>query len=285
MEIYFLISTLSLHWGFIVRQVGSSAAQLAYVMPPPGTVVGAFMNPLARILDVGDGDKGRTARRVTNRAMECAIRSTLAASAGISPDSKIGLVSYEEPSRLLAGVYKTGGDYQSAIRSPIHDAVARLMPVQAVGSTSGPTAKLTLAWAVDVETLSRCINKEIGRDDLVSAAWSVYRLGSREGIVSIAGAEVFDHSQLEVLMAGERFRTYLYQRRSCVKVLSSDITQIPLPVPPDYRENLFVVPTALSGSTSVMLRPARMPLFEVKGDCKAIRPKNRDLLTITFREV
>jgi CRISPR-associated protein Cas5a/b/c len=113
----FLYSKVKLHWGFIVRQLGASAAQLAYVLPPPPTIVGSFMNPLARILGLSETLDPK-AGPAGSKVMNCALKATLSAAAGLDPCGNVGVAVYAEPSRITAGAYKTGGDYERALKQP-----------------------------------------------------------------------------------------------------------------------------------------------------------------------
>ena len=284
MEPHFLTSTVELHWGFIVRLVGTSASQPAYPLPPPTTVVGAFMNPLARILGVGEGGQPRRLHRVISRAMECALRATLAASAGVLP-GKTGVAVYEEPSRILGGAYKAGGSYEKAVKQPPYIAVQELLPVQGTGAASAPKLRLVLAWLLDLGKIQSCLDVTIGSQELESAAWSVYRVGSREGLVSTIEAAHYGGEELETLGPGERFESILYQPEECSQPLEARYTVIPLPTHPDYREASFITPTTLKGATT-MLTPASEPLLQaVREGCIAVRPRPREYLALTLREV
>lgn len=80
----FAYARLRLHWGFIVRQPGASAAQTAYPLPPPTTVAGAFANPLARLLGIIDSyPEKREALPVTNMFMSCILNRLLQRQLGL----------------------------------------------------------------------------------------------------------------------------------------------------------------------------------------------------------
>jgi len=177
----FLYTILDLHWGYTVRQPGATAAQSAYVLPPPTTVVGAFANPLARILGVPDYVERRLLVRlpVQNRFMKCLLGATLAAGAGLLParSPAIGAATYEEPSRIMGTPYKGGGDYREAVRKPAYLSATTLLPVQAVGAASAPGALLALAWLVNVDVLSDCVSERVDIDMLDEACigWGAAR--------------------------------------------------------------------------------------------------------------
>ncbi len=276
----FLHSLVTVHSTFIVRQVGASAAQLAYVLPPPPTVVGAFMNPLARMLGLGEEVNRRAYGAAGSRVMHCALKATLAAAAGLAPSS-IGVAVHAEPSRIIGAPYKAGGSYQKALKKPPYEAADELLPVQAVGYTSAPLTHLHLAWLVNVEALSKCLGAELSVKEMRRAVWSVYRIGSREGLVSVLEASVYEPEDVEVLVEGSRFRTLLYQPESCSEPLAA--TPPPKIVLYDlaYREARFVAVSGIGGP--VILTPPTEPLlFALRSGCSAARPRAKPELTLSY---
>ena len=274
----FLYSKLTLHWGFIVRQLGASAAQLAYILPPPPTVVGAFLNPLARILGLGE-EVSPKAGPAGSRAMRCALQATLAASAGLT--GTVGVTVSSEPSRISAALYKTGGDYSKAVRQPPYLAADRLLPVQAEGYAASPGAKLTIAWLLDSNIFTQCLKTEVSIKELELAAWSVYRIGSREGIASVEKARVVGPESLEAVNDGGSFESVLYQPVECVdpepRAPVSEVTLYNI----HYRESLYYVPSLLGGP--IALAPSEKPAgFTLKGGCKGVRPSAMPELTLTY---
>jgi len=273
----FLYAKLILHWGFIVRQLGASAAQLAYVLPPPPTVVGSFMNPLARMLGLGETLNPKLGP-AGSPAMDCALKATLAAAAGIS--GEISAAVYAEPSRIAAVIYKTGGDYNKAIKQPPYLASDKLLPVQAEGAASAPGASLILAWLVDLEILSKCLGIVISHTDLRKAAWSVYRIGSKEGLASILEAHVFTKDQLEQIHEGGTFASILYQPAVCISS-SEPIPSVTL-YNNQYRESDYYVPSSIGGPLTIS-PPKILSELILKKDCKAFRPVEKPELTVTFQ--
>ncbi|MBP1357052.1 MAG: hypothetical protein JZD40_00965 [Sulfolobus sp.] len=265
--VFLLVSKVQLHWGFIVRQLGSGAAQLSYVLPPPPTVVGAFMNPLARLKGLSDGDKAKSNSNVLNRIMECGIYATLSASVGV--EGEVGVVSFEDISRLSAGTYKKGTkDYEEKVGSGnLMNAVGVLFPVQAVGASSGPKATLNLAWLMDLDKLNSCLKANITKNDLLSSAIMVHRIGSKEGIVTTIEGNVY--SELEKIGAGKRFKTIFYQNSQCVNIVEGRVTLVPLPGL-DYDESVYYVPVSSFGSSSVIVPPEPV-FFQLRDNCNGVR--------------
>ena len=274
----FLHARVLLHWGFSVRQVGASAAQLAYVLPPPPTVVGAFMNPLARALGLGELlSPGRGP--ATGPAMECALRATVAASAGLEGD--VGVAVHAEPSRILAAPYKSGGSYTRALRQPPYTAADELLPVQATGSASSPS-RMHLAWLVDAGALGRCLGRGVDPELLEAAAWSVYRLGSREGLASVLEARAYGPEELEEVGEGSEVETVLYQPGECVEpALPEGVVKVAL-YDLSYREAEFYAPGSLGGP-SFLLPPRRPALLTLRSGCRAVRPRRRPELALAYR--
>ena len=277
MSLVFLYSRAVMHWGFIVRQLGASAAQLAYVLPPPPTVVGSFMNPLARILGLSESLDPK-AGPAGSKVMSCALLATFSAAAGLDPRSDVGVAVHAEPSRITAGIYKTGGDYERALKQPPYLAADRLLPVQAVGATSSPGGHLVLAWLVDISRLSECLGVNVEPSDLKAAAWSVYRVGSREGRASIADANVFEEYELEPIPEGGMFESILYQSEECTKPLTS-ITKVTL-YDTNYRQRSYFTPS-LGGPSGIIPLPEAAS-FELKSGCKATRPRGYPSLTLSY---
>ncbi len=285
----FLYSIVKLQWGFIVRQPGATAAQSAYVIPPPTTVVGAFANPLARVLDVPDYLESRARPRlpVQNRYMECLLSSTIAASAGVLPAAETGVAVYEEPSRIMGTPYKTGGDYQKAVKQPIYVSGTTLLPVQAVGAASAPNTLLALAWVLDLQGLATCLERigvrgRLGREELERAAWSVYRVGSREGIAVVEDAGLYGGGELEVIGEGG-FESILYQPADCVETTDTGYTARVTLLGLDYREEEYLVPSGGLGGASALTPPPRpLDFYLSRPGCKAVGPRDEKGFFIAF---
>jgi CRISPR-associated protein Cas5a/b/c len=192
-KLRFFYSKVRLHWGFIVRVKGATAAQPALVLPPPTTVVGAFAYPLARLLGLRDeppsARKGAKKPVITD-VFECFLKATRGASAGLDPMSPTGLSSYMETTRIMGFVYKTGGQVNKVLKEPIYKSISTIMPVQPLGATYSPGGVVHIGALIDVEDLARCLG--VGVDDVedaaVKACHGVSRLGSKEGVVSVLEA-------------------------------------------------------------------------------------------------
>ncbi|MFN3805478.1 MAG: hypothetical protein ACK4SY_10510, partial [Pyrobaculum sp.] len=179
----FFHARVSLHWGFVVRSFGATAAQTALALPPPTAIVGAFATPLLRLLGArdryaptggsgGDVTTKRRGKKVVERASAsplfgCILDATLAASAGLYPQGRgAGLGIAMEPSRLIAAPYKGSSERkrikEGVERKNVMEAMSRALPVQAVGAAYGVSTLLDLAWVVDVRELADCLNNVAG---------------------------------------------------------------------------------------------------------------------------
>ncbi|ABM80500.1 type I-A CRISPR-associated protein Cas5a [Hyperthermus butylicus] len=252
-----LVSKVELAWGFSVRYAGASAAQPALPIPPPTTIVGFYAEPLARLLGLAEY-RGFPAKRPCSPAALLA-EHTLAASAGLNSDSRSGLVVHSDLSHVATLPYqrrrKTGWEKLA-------------FAAQAVGAAYGPAARLYLALVVDVEGLSRKLGETV--ESIISAlAWAGWRLGSKEGLVSVIHAEAVE----PVTLTGGVFETILYQEGGLVEPFSKvelirDIYMWRLDPKllcggeaiPDYI--LYHIPAAASSTSSILLPP---PSTELPG--------------------
>ncbi len=288
-DLVFLYAKLQLHWGFIVRQAGASAAQLAYPLPPPTTVIGAFANPLGRLLDMPDAmpyEPGRKRKRstalpVTNRFMECMLKAVKTAGAGLDPEASTGVVVFEEPSRITGTPYKGGGSYDKAVKKPIYLSVQELLPVQAVGSASAPGVRLIIGALLDVDALSTCIGKKIDYDLLEMAVWGAHRLGSREGLASVVDAWV--SVDLENIESGS-FMSLLYQKATCAKPARPDLVVETVMTNELYQSTSYYVPASPASSSAMLTPPLRQVLFSLRGGCKAVWPRGYRNLALSMEK-
>ncbi|MEM1851649.1 MAG: hypothetical protein QXK14_03865 [Acidilobaceae archaeon] len=206
-------ANITLHWGFVVRIPGATAAQPALAIAPPTTVVGAFAASLLRALGYSEGNiskyfvngseksqKAPDTEAVLSPVFQNILDSTIAASMGLHPQSEgPGVGVTMEASRVLAVPYKTGGEERSKFKTKPYSpkfygqGIPAALPVQAVGVAYAPSTVVDLVWVVDVNKLIEGLPKEDGRNIKVSdidriglsVAYGVTRLGSKEGICSV----------------------------------------------------------------------------------------------------
>jgi len=280
-----LYTTVKAHWGYIVRQPGATAAQTAYILPPPPTVVGAFAAVLGRLLGIPDAHTGRRKKHVLTGLMECALQATIAAGAGLLAAGEGGagggVALVEEPSRIIGAPYKGGGALNRALSRPIALSAGDLLPVQAVGAASGPGTLLVLAWLLDTGRLESCLGRRIGNELLSVAPSSVFRLGSREGLVSVVGEQgrlpgygAVSGEKLEVLGSGHEYESILYQPASCTLPESRASVASVVLLDEHYREREYLAPASPGSGPGVIYPPSSPARFRVAhGSCLAYAPR------------
>lgn len=285
---FYVQATLS--WGFVVRHSGVSAAQPAYLLPPPTTIVGAFAQPIARAAGLNPYQYGRLGPslewgegRLISPLMRPFLESTVVAAAGfIASDGEpgVGLAIHQEVSRIAASMYRGGEDIRRMRRAKLksteffEEAVTRAIPVQAVGAAYAPGVRVELLWIFDVVKLSEGLG--IGVDELEGvvekAAYGLSRLGSKEGLVAVEPETVVYDRSPKILPAGSRVRTRLYVDASCVEPLDPESSFRALIPGLDYKSRLHYVGAHFA--SSLMLVPLREkdppPTYRVLEPCKAI---------------
>ena len=277
----FLYTKLKLHWGFIVRQIGASATQSSYPLPPPTTIVGAYTNALARIFGIPDAIDDKRRKQVINKAMECSLRATIAAGAGLIGEGP-GVVVYDEPSRITGPPYKGGGSYEKAVKKPIYESVTELLPVQAVGQASSPNATIVTAWLMELAPLENCLESTVSKKDLVTAAHSIYRIGSKEGLASVIDARVYTEHELEWIDTGF-FKSIFYQPAECSEPIDPGTTVSILLPNHLYVEVLYNVPASVGSGASLILPSTEGARFRLRANCHAVRPREFQHLTLSYR--
>ena len=169
-------------WGWSVRVPYTSVGGASYPLPPPTTVVGALAEPLAELLgwpevDVAQGEvRGRRRTRRVTSVRSAAARLAehiLAVGAGLASGAVI--VTYDLVRTENVPYLKTAHQ-----RDP-----SQWFSVNAFGLAYSPGSRLCLALV-----FKDTITSIAGEDTLLKAAWSVTRIGSKEGLVSVEYASV-----------------------------------------------------------------------------------------------
>ncbi|MCX8196627.1 MAG: hypothetical protein N3F67_06120 [Acidilobaceae archaeon] len=280
MRLASLFSRVSLHWGFVVRVPGATAAQTALPIPPVTTVVGAFSAPLFRLLGVPLGSPfkfiAEEGGAILSEHFECSLGSTLAAAAGLSGEGG-GLVMYQELTKVATSPYKSGGDWSKKVRMKIGTAgfyqefITTAQAVQAMGASYGPDTQLDLAWVFDVDALANCLAKKgvkVSRADVEAAlplaAHGVSRLGSKEGMVSVIEGEYLGEGKIRTRDTGV-IKTYFYVPERCVEPLSEEVDKAQL-WDKKYQPATYYAPGLLSKALWVISSPVE---YKLNGDCIA----------------
>jgi hypothetical protein len=138
---------------------------------------------------------------------------------------------------------------------------------------------MVLAWLLDPSVLSACLGVDVKVSNLRAAAWSVYRIGSREGLASVVDAGMFSSTQITYISEGNVFESILYQPEDCAKPLS--LTPEVILYDTAYRERSYLVPGLVGGSSGI-IPPHETQSFELKSGCRAARPHEAPHLTISY---
>jgi len=271
-------SKIRLHWGFVVRAPGATAAQIALPVPPPTTIVGAFTDSILRTLEIKNPTSIKASKDledfVINDIHACSIESTIASTFGVSVDSPSGLAVLMEAGRIIASPYKTGGEVQrikkaKLLTSDFYENIGRILPVQAVGASYGPGVIANIAWVIDLDKFLKClgnVNKEVLDKVGLLAAYNVKRIGSKEGLVSVLEARYGRVGEVATeVKTGEKFKANNYIYEKCVEPLDrvSKITLWDL----KYRWERYYVPLHSSDTLVVPTEPPEYRLL----DCNAYK--------------
>jgi len=261
-----MVSRVELAWGFSVRYAGLSAAQPSLPLPPPSTVIGFYAEPLARLLGLPEYGLAKHCSPAGLLA-----RHTLAAAAGLDPESPVAISVHSDVTRVLSLPYqRKRRDWEPYAWS-----------VQALGAAYGPGARLYLGIVVDAEGLARetGVDAEELAEPIARAGW---RLGSKEGLVSVLESYVGEPETIE-----RDFSSIFYQEGGMVTPVTLEAVRIITmwrpglgvfcgeSIQPEYRE--YFVPTD-SYSTHVLLFPPSKPVvFKPRGSAAYCLDTDRGL--------
>ncbi len=174
MSLLGLYYKLQLAWGFSVRYPFASSFQLAPVVPPPSSVIGSIIEPLALELGIKEVVKLNGMLCSPVYAFKDAFK---AAALNLSPDSESGLVVKGELTRLNQRFY-VGEKYD-------------WFTVQAVSSAYGPGALLEMFAVIDtkelIEKYREVTGKSLSETELEDVLNRIVprRIGSKEGFVFV----------------------------------------------------------------------------------------------------
>ncbi|ALL00356.1 CRISPR-associated protein, Cas5a family [Pyrodictium delaneyi] len=248
-----LVSKAKLAWGFSVRYAGLSAAQPALPLPPPTTVIGFYAEPLARLLGLSEYSHNDICSPAGLLA-----KYTLAAGAGLDPESPSGLTVYSEVTHVVSLPYQRERKQWETYA----------WSVQALGASYGPSALLLLGLVVDAEGLARELGEKVS-NVIDYLAWAGWRLGSKEGLVSVTKAYVSD-----AIQSNDMFSTLLYQDKDIVQPLDlgyvreivmwrpSSSVFCGASIVPEYIS--YYLPSSPLSSPSTILPPERPVRFKTR---------------------
>lgn len=183
-----VVAVVEAHWGWSIREPGYSAGGPSLPIPPPSTVGVAL---LAHLLARRGREVVRTPQGLVYASM-LAIRALRTATAGLL---RGGVVVARDVAKYLTIPYQSPDNR----RNP-----SLWFAAQAFGITVAPSARLCLAAVYDEKELARI---GVRVEELEESAYSLTRLGSREGLVTVERVWV---SRAERSVAGEGEKTLLY---------------------------------------------------------------------------
>ena len=153
---FFLKIGLDLHWGYAIRHILYSKTRDSYLLPPPTTIIGALSYGYARVLGLPEelyGEKSvSTAERLRERV--------------VSVNVKINapLHHYSDLNRIWwFRVKERKAKFDSVALGKVYTAPHK-----------GPSIEAVLLF-----------EKSVSVRDLIKAAYSISRLGCKEGVVSV----------------------------------------------------------------------------------------------------
>jgi CRISPR-associated protein Cas5, Apern subtype len=178
-----------LAWGYSIRLPGYAKRQSSHTLPPPSTLIGALAYPVA----FGTGEcflEGKNLVSSAQKFMSC----ILAASARYTENSVASLT--EDINRYLIAQFQK----KERRKEPAYRFGA--IPV---GKVYAPSQEMEFVYALDGESCSKIFGDK-WKEKLISASYSIIRLGSKEGIVSIKHAELQKSKEIK----GEKITTPFY---------------------------------------------------------------------------
>jgi len=212
------LADVEFSWGFSVRTVGSSASSLQYLVPPPQTILGALSWSVARLLSLSEVVRSTQQKFVSTTKLLVDEGGVLWASA------------------RLAGSAAPSADMVRLIRAPYmreeyRASAERQFGISTVGRVYAPRLRATFAYVIDLSRFAEFAKRRGYSGDpveLIKASLaSMVRLGSREGLIAVDGAEVVEASEV----SSNPVETSFYVPEACVSgLLPRGARRFPVPV-------------------------------------------------------
>lgn len=265
-----------LSWGYTIRYKATSAAQPAYALPPPTTIVGAFAYPLTKLLKLNPYRDCTNVSWGKGRIISCTMThlldATIMAAAGfVEEDYPTGIAVHQETGRISASMYKGGGE-RARISAEFMssnfftEALPRVITAQAVGAAYGPLVQIDLLWVVNARKLCEKLNITIDEFDEAAqiAVYGLVRLGSKESIVAIDPSKSKFIKNPQIMQIGDKIRTRLYVPKKCVEVLDGELVHEIIIPNLYYSPELYYLP-AIAASNLVIfpLSSELAPVFRI----------------------
>ncbi len=214
------------HWGFSTRVITESAGAQYYLFPPPSTLIGALTYGISILKDLPEceliqGKKG------SNRTISGAMRlqnivkwATFALSDELSIGGHATAVGYADFMRSFRLIYQRGVRHT-------WDQQDMWYGVSSHGKVYACGSGFKILYLIDERNLA---NLSIDREDLVRAAYSIVRLGAKEGLVSIVRVDRSDSWRVVDPRELERLEIEYYFPSELAEVDDTTADRISLPL-------------------------------------------------------
>ena len=175
-----LVVLVGAHWGWSVRDIRYSAGGPSLPLPPPSTIAVALLS--GAIIHKKIPEIIVLPKKKQFYSSWIAIEALVAASAGLR---RGGIVLARDPTKYLNIPY---------IRPENRRDISQWFSLQGFGLVYAPSAEICLASCYDTRVLEKY---GIYEEDVRANLFSVTRIGSREGLVSILSTEIVGCSLVE----------------------------------------------------------------------------------------
>jgi CRISPR-associated protein Cas5a/b/c len=209
------------HWGFSVRIVTESAGAQYYPYPPPSTLIGALTYGLSAVAGLPECRLSADAALMSSAAsMYGIVRwAAFAFSDGTSVVQRSAAIGYSDFIKAFRLPYQRGARHTWEQRDMWYG-------VSAHGKVYACGSGFKALYLIDEGRLK---GLGVSDSDLLTAAYSIVRIGARESLVSVAAAEA--SRDVTVSMAGEvkaPFETeYYFPARLAEDVEEAETVHLP----------------------------------------------------------
>lgn len=201
------------HWGFSIRVVTESAGALSYHVPPPSTLMGALAYGLSIDKTYPEViiENERTIESSVTKLKDVVKWATFAFANG---SSKMGAVRYSDFIKSFRLPYQRGTR---------HEQKEFWYGISASGKVYAGGMSFKILYFLSTKGLEE---NKINDLELLKAAYSIVRLGSKESIISITGVSITK----ELSKVNPPFETDYYFPCRLGKVEDMDYKNISLPI-------------------------------------------------------
>ena len=173
-------------WGFSIRIPGTSAGGDTYLVPPPSTLIGAFVKGISSVLNLPECCTMSSRRRISIGSIVAKFLKCFKLSAfKFNPSSEVRPIKYADMIRVLRGPY---------LRKTYAESITRRFGVSTIGRIYYPHGGFSIIYIIDDDALKEVLRDfKVTEDPLkiiIRAAFSIVSIGSKESIVSISDVKI-----------------------------------------------------------------------------------------------